>query len=263
MCFLDAKGEGAASGGADGRVCLWDLMAQVCTHTLQGHAGPVRCVAANGAWPPVLYSGSTDAMVRVWDPLQGMCIATARGHTEMVMTVAVTSQGELVSAGADNTIRIWASPTDDATAGAPTTNEACSLECVRTLEGGHLDCINSLGVMPDGAVVSGSSDCTVCMWDTSTAEKLERLDGHVAAVTSVCMDKGGYMVVSASEDGTVRRWVLSSKPSPFERSSSSIHQSTVIERQSVASRARTSCAVVCFLLTPIDPHPTCPSACSG
>ena len=211
MCFHDAEGEGAASGGADGRVCIWDLTTKACTHTLQGHAGPVRCLTASESCPSLLYSGSADATVRVWDLLAVKCVGTASGHTEMIMAIAVGSPGQLVSAGADNTIRIWTSPAVEATAAGSPASGPLLLECVRTLDGAHLDCINALDVMPDGAVVSGSSDCTVCMWDTSTAEQMDRLDGHTAPVTAVCMDKDGYMVVSASEDGSLRRWALSSK----------------------------------------------------
>ena len=121
----------------------------------------------------------------------------------MVMAIAVGAEGTLVSGGADNIIRVWA----ESSMVSEEESDA-QLECVRTIDG-HLDCINSLVVMPDGAIVSGSSDGTVCMWDATSSGGLGRLDGHSEAVTSLCMDAEGSTLVSGGEDGTLRRWAMS------------------------------------------------------
>jgi WD40 repeat protein len=56
---------------------------------------------------------------------------------------------KLVSASADQTVRVW---------------DVATGECVQTLQG-HTDAVRSAGFSPDGTnLVSASSDTTVRMW---------------------------------------------------------------------------------------------------
>eukprot|EP00966_Prymnesium_polylepis_P066695 1548603-Prymnesium_polylepis.1 len=194
VAFIDAVGERAASGGADRRVCVWDLTTRACALTLAGHTGPVLCVEASKDAVPLLYSGSSDTTIRLWDVVAGSCLRVLNGHSEMVMAVAAGAEGRMVSAGADCMIKIWEPPAEAlAEGGQEWWASGATQACVRSLEG-HVDCVNALAVLPDGAVVSCSSDGTICMWDGATAEEMARLDGHSASVTSVCMDAKGTMI---------------------------------------------------------------------
>ena len=85
-------------------------------------------------------------------------------------------------------------------------------ECIRTL-GGHMGPVYTAVVSPDGEhVVSGSSDCTVVVWDMTTGTCLQKLDGHTGPVHSVAVVQNGKRVVSASMDCTVRVLDLPWKP---------------------------------------------------
>ena len=59
-------------------------------------------------------------------------------------------------------------------------------------------------------VVSGSMDKTIRIWDASTGEEVQRLEGHSGQVTSVAFSMDGRIVVSKStgnySDGTTRAW---------------------------------------------------------
>ncbi|EIM87778.1 uncharacterized protein STEHIDRAFT_155150 [Stereum hirsutum FP-91666 SS1] len=66
---------------------------------------------------------------------------------------------------------------------------------------------NSVAFSPDGTrVVSGLRDATVCIWDASTGEEVQKLGGHTASVNSVAFSADGTRVVSGSYDHTVRIW---------------------------------------------------------
>ncbi|CAM9381370.1 unnamed protein product [Heterosigma akashiwo] len=56
-------------------------------------------------------------------------------------------------------------------------------------------------------LVSASADKTLCLWDPNAGKLKKKLTGHTGIVNSCVFGKrGGTMVVSGSDDGTVRVW---------------------------------------------------------
>ncbi|KAJ2785618.1 hypothetical protein H4R18_000434 [Coemansia javaensis] len=55
-------------------------------------------------------------------------------------------------------------------------------------------------------VASGSSDNTVRIWDTETAECAAVLRGHTSRIWDICVDSAGSTLISASGDSTVKIW---------------------------------------------------------
>eukprot|EP01047_Picozoa_sp_COSAG01_P054371 COSAG01_NODE_5934_length_3945_cov_2.537181_2_plen_91_part_01 len=70
----------------------------------------------------------------------------------------------IVSASADNTVRVWSAATG---------------ECVQTLAG-HSSAVFSAQFSPDGQnIVSASDDKTVRVWSVATGECVQTLAGHI------------------------------------------------------------------------------------
>lgn len=77
----------------------------------------------------------------------------------------------------------------------------------------HTGSVRGVAVHRDGDwIVSGSDDCTIRVWDTSSGLQLgEPFTGHSDAVTCVAVSGNGSRIVSGSGDKTVRVWDLQSR----------------------------------------------------
>ena len=65
----------------------------------------------------------------------------------------------------------------------------------------------SVSFSPDGTkVASGSYDETVKLWDVTSGECLQTLEGHSYIVNSVSFSPDGTKVASGSYDETVKLW---------------------------------------------------------
>ena len=73
---------------------------------------------------------------------------------------------------------------------------------------GHTDCVNSVAFSHDGQwIVSGSNDCTICVWNTTTGiMEGVPLTGHTDCVNSVAFSHDGQWIVFGSNDCTVCMW---------------------------------------------------------
>jgi WD40 repeat protein len=70
---------------------------------------------------------------------------------------------------------------------------------------GHNSVVNSVAVLPNGDIVTGSSDNTVKIWDLKTGNEIKTLIGHNGAIRSVAVLPNGD-IVTGSKDNTVKIW---------------------------------------------------------
>lgn len=143
---ISPNGQTFASASGDQTIKIWDLGTGKLIRTLDGHGGAVRAVVFSSDGQK-LASSSWDKTIKVWN-LQGQVIRKFRGHSDRTISVAFTSDGQIVSASVDKTLKIWNLQTG----------------LVRTLTG-HSDWVLSVATSPTGrTIVSGSKDKTIKIW---------------------------------------------------------------------------------------------------
>jgi coatomer subunit beta' len=134
--------------------------------------------------------------IKLWDWDRDFeCVQVFEGHGHYVMMVKINPRdtNTFASASLDKTIKVW---------GLTANTPHFSLE-------GHEKGVNCLDYYPGGDkpyLLSGADDRTVKIWDYQTKACLQTLEGHAHNVSSVCFHPRLPMIITASEDGTVRLW---------------------------------------------------------
>jgi WD40 repeat protein len=149
-----------------GKIFLWEAATGKQLLTLQGHEGPVRCLAFSRDGKR-LASGGLDLSIKVWDTASGRTLASLVGHADAVISVAFSPDGRLLaSASEDGTVKLW---------DARTGKERLTLK-------GHTGKVRSVAFSwRDGRLASVSSDDTktrgeVKVWDLQTGQELLTLE---------------------------------------------------------------------------------------
>jgi WD40 repeat protein len=81
---------------------------------------------------------------------------------------------------------------------------------------GHKASVNAVAVASNRSeVISGSSDCTLKVWNLETGEQLFTLTGHSASVNAVTVTPDCKLAISGSSDNTLKVWNLENREQLF------------------------------------------------
>jgi len=99
----------AASGGMDGKLCIWDLNTFALRHVCPHGAGVVELRWLKDS--PLLATCTVSRELRVYDARDGACLNRMIGHHDTVLCfdLGYTPQGNFILSGSDDcTARVWA-----------------------------------------------------------------------------------------------------------------------------------------------------------
>jgi WD40 repeat protein len=195
---LSPDGRRLASASADGQVYVWDVATGRGELTLKGYAGERGAVALS-ADGRLLAAKYDDTTMRVCDAVTGGESRILKGHTASVVFVGFSPDSRrVVSASEDGTVRLW-----DAATGREQ----------RTLQV-HTPAVVCVCFSPDGRRLAWGGGSLrggfgeVELWDAEEVRSTI-LTGHTGVVTDVSFSPDGRRLASASEDGTIRLWDVS------------------------------------------------------
>ncbi len=186
-------GDTLASGGVDGTVRLWNTSSGELTKRLVGHSQSVWDVAFSPDGR-TLASGSLDKTVRLWDVETGADNREIGHHESTVFGVVFSSDGRMLASVSDRTaVSVW---------------DLESGECTARFDSSSVsEHLYSLSWSSDDrTLVTGSTDKTVCIWDSRAVEPPRVLEGHIEGVSTVRLSLDGQFLASSATDKTVKLW---------------------------------------------------------
>eukprot|EP00981_Chlorochromonas_danica_P007699 scaffold1869_cov163-Ochromonas_danica.AAC.11 len=164
----------------------------------EAHTDFIRCLEVHPNRPLVL-SCSDDMLIKMWDwEKDWECVQVFEGHSHYVMMVRINPRdtSTFASASLDKSIKVWG-----LTAGSP----HFSLDGPGSHEKG-VNCVDYYPGEDKPYLLSGADDHTIKIWDYQTKACLQTFEGHTHNISSVCFHPRIPIILSASEDGTVRLW---------------------------------------------------------
>jgi len=178
------------SGGGDGAVVCWDPSSARERSRWLAHRRGVWCLAASGER---LLSGGRDGLIHVWDPRDGSRQHTLRGHARWIWELAPIGGGRVLSASADETLRLWDLDRARSTRGRP----------------GHDGPALALALLPGGAATAGA-DGAIKLWDPPTGRSLRTIDAHDGEARGLAVV--GDELLSVGADRRLRRFAFDGAP---------------------------------------------------
>ncbi|RSH81825.1 uncharacterized protein EHS24_008018 [Apiotrichum porosum] len=183
------------SGSDDFQLRVYNLSTGEKITSFEAHPDYIRCLTVHPTLSLVL-TGSDDMTIKCWDWDKGWrCVQIFEGHTHYIMALAFNPKDPQTFASAclDHTVKVWS-------LGSPVPN--FSLEA-------HEKGVNYVDYYHGGDrpyIVTTGDDRLVKIWDYHAKSCVQTLEGHSANVSFAIFHPSLPIILSGSEDGTVKIW---------------------------------------------------------
>jgi WD40 repeat protein len=195
---FDPRGKTLLSGGTDAAVRLWNIDIGAILQTFET-SETVYDVAVSPNSRYVAFGVNED--VQLLDVASFQIVRTLEGHTEFITAVDFSPDSmRLLSASADNTIRLW-----DVETGQPLQVQDGALDSGTEVE---FDFIQDVAFGPTGrTAVSSSIDTWIRLWDVESGRTLQALQASDSSTQQLAYDPNGNFISGTGE--TLIHWNFS------------------------------------------------------
>ncbi len=195
---MSQSGRLVASGSSDGIVRVWDLDSPGTPREVGDLGSPVRSVRFSED-ESFIVSGSMDGTVNVWatDKSWSVSADSLCSHRGPVLSVDVSSDGNRVVSGGDDGY-VYISKLDEK-----------RNRCVPIT--GHAGRVTKVDFSPDGKrMVSAGIDGRINIWylKNEMIQSHRELRGHGGKVVDAGFTAEDTQIVSSGEDGAIRLWSI-------------------------------------------------------
>ncbi len=203
---LSADGTILASGGsrmienrAQPELVFWDVASGQMRRQLDGHDHYINAIAFSADGKTL--ATAEVATIHLWDIGTGKELRRIENASFNGKGLAFSPDGKTLSStcgGNESVVRLW-----DVATGKP------------RLAGGHDGTIQTVAFSPDGKMVAtgtciGHDYRSIRVWESATGKLVRKFEGHTFGITKVLFKPDGKELLSASTDGTLRLWDVTS-----------------------------------------------------
>jgi WD40 repeat protein len=239
-----------ASGSRDTSIKIWQWTSGKLTDNLTSHRDSVTDLLAIKNFSQ-LVSCSQDMTIKVWTRSSGQVLKTLTGHFRLIKCIVLLKKNnddhqQLASGSADGTIRIWNLTLATRMRTLTGHHSGSTVQCLVSLNNsqlivscatdwqiklwsldyggqvrktlrGHSNVVNTLVLLPNGHLASGSNDGTIRLWNLNDIDRplVKTMFAHnMNSVFCLALLRDGNLA-SGSKHGTIKIWHFDSNSTNY------------------------------------------------